>query len=66
VLLRRTRASVLRELPVRTTDIIRIEPTDEQLELHSAHEQVQKLEAEGVVEKLELLKSQSAGKPALQ
>ena len=37
VLLRRTRASVLNELPPRTTDMVRITPTAEQLELHVAH-----------------------------
>ncbi|MEE9322552.1 MAG: DEAD/DEAH box helicase [Granulosicoccus sp.] len=37
VLLRRTRASVLDQLPPRTTDIVRIAPTEEQLELHGAH-----------------------------
>ncbi|MBU0641163.1 MAG: DEAD/DEAH box helicase [Planctomycetes bacterium] len=34
ILLRRTRASVMRDLPPRTTEIVRITPTDEQLELH--------------------------------
>ena len=37
ILLRRTRSSVLTELPPRTTDIVRIPPTSEQLELHNAH-----------------------------
>lgn len=37
VLLRRTRASVMRDLPPRTTEIVRIAPTDEQLELHGAN-----------------------------
>jgi len=37
VLLRRTRASVMQDLPPRTTEILRIPPTDEQLELHNAH-----------------------------
>lgn len=40
VLLRRTRESVRLELPPRTTDIIRIPPTQEQLDLHNAHMQV--------------------------
>ena len=34
VLLRRTRASVAQQLPPRTTEIVRIPPTAEQLELH--------------------------------
>lgn len=37
VLLRRTRNSVLGELPPRTTDMLRIRPTDEQREMHLAH-----------------------------
>ncbi len=40
VLLRRTRESVMQQLPPRTTEIIRIAPTDEQMELHSAHMRV--------------------------
>ena len=40
VLLRRTRASVLGELPPRTTEVVRIAPTGEQLELHNAHKKV--------------------------
>ncbi len=40
VLLRRTRAEVLAELPPRTTEIVRIPPTEEQLELHAAHMRV--------------------------
>lgn len=37
VLLRRTRESVRLELPPRTTELVRIPPTDEQIELHSGH-----------------------------
>jgi len=37
VLLRRTRQSVLRELPPRTTEMVRIAPTAAQAELHTAH-----------------------------
>ena len=40
ILLRRTRDSVRLELPPRTTDLVRIPPTDEQLALHQAHMQV--------------------------
>ena len=40
VLLRRTRASVLGELPPRTTDVVRITPTQEQLEIHQANMQI--------------------------
>jgi superfamily II DNA or RNA helicase len=34
ILLRRTRASVMQELPERSTEVVRIAPTDEQVELH--------------------------------
>ncbi|MGD8451390.1 MAG: DEAD/DEAH box helicase [Phycisphaerae bacterium] len=37
VLLRRTRASVMRDLPPRSTEIVRIAPTGEQAELHRAN-----------------------------
>lgn len=37
ILLRRTRAAVLKELPPRSTEIIRITPTQEQEEIHGSH-----------------------------
>jgi SNF2 family DNA or RNA helicase len=40
ILLRRTRDTVKLELPPRTTEIVRIAPTDEQLALHAANMQV--------------------------
>lgn len=40
ILLRRTRDSVSLELPPRTMEILRITPTDEQLEIHRTHMQV--------------------------
>ena len=40
ILLRRTRESVLQQLPPRTTDIVRIAPTEEQIVLHRAHMRV--------------------------
>jgi hypothetical protein len=40
LLLRRTRAGVLDQLPPRSTEVVRIAPTDEQLELHGAHMRV--------------------------
>ncbi len=40
ILLRRTRQAVMSELPPRTTEIVRIAPTQEQLELHRTHMQV--------------------------
>ena len=40
ILLRRTRESVLDELPLRTTEIVRVPPTAEQYDLHNANMQV--------------------------
>lgn len=40
ILLRRTRGSVMQQLPPRTTEIVRIPPTDEQRALHAAHMQI--------------------------
>lgn len=40
ILLRRTREEVLTQLPERTTEIVRIEPTEEQLEIHTSHMRV--------------------------
>jgi superfamily II DNA or RNA helicase len=37
VLLRRTRDEVMKQLPPRVTEIVRIPPTDEQLQIHGAH-----------------------------
>ncbi len=37
IFLRRTRASVLQDLPPRTTNVVRISPTAEQKELHDGH-----------------------------
>jgi len=34
ILLRRTRGDVMKDLPPRTTEVVRVAPTDEQLELH--------------------------------
>ncbi len=39
ILLRRTRQSVMQQLPSRTTEIVRIAPTDEQLGMHGAYMQ---------------------------
>ncbi|MFH0946277.1 MAG: DEAD/DEAH box helicase [Planctomycetota bacterium] len=40
ILLRRTRNEVMKQLPPRTNEILRIPPTDEQLKLHNSHLQV--------------------------
>jgi len=37
ILLRRTRASVMRDLPPRSTEIIRVAPTEEQSVMHGSH-----------------------------
>jgi SNF2 family DNA or RNA helicase len=40
ILLRRRRKDVLQDLPPRTTEILRIPPTDEQLEVHNGQKQI--------------------------
>src|ERR1051325_6044259 len=40
ILLRRTRHSVMQQLHRRSTEIVRIPPTDEQVELHRTHMKV--------------------------
>lgn len=40
ILLRRTRDSVMKELPPRTTEVVRVPPTDEQFVLHNSHMQI--------------------------
>ncbi|MBU0986579.1 MAG: DEAD/DEAH box helicase, partial [Proteobacteria bacterium] len=40
VLLRRTRKMVLKDLPSRTTEIMRVPPTDEQVQIHNGHKRI--------------------------
>ena len=40
ILLRRTRASVMQQLPPRHNEVIRITPTEEQLQLHDGHRRI--------------------------
>ncbi|MDY6823307.1 MAG: DEAD/DEAH box helicase [Thermodesulfobacteriota bacterium] len=40
VLLRRTRSAVIKDLPPRTTTILRVPPTPEQIELHNSYQQI--------------------------
>ena len=40
VLLRRTRKEVMKQLPPRTTEIVRIAPTAQQLEVHDGHKRI--------------------------
>jgi SNF2 family DNA or RNA helicase len=61
ILLRRTRESVKLELPPRTTEIIRIPPTDEQLGLHNAHMQiVASITRKKFISEMDLLRLQKA------
>jgi hypothetical protein len=61
VLLRRTRESVRLELPPRTTELVRIPPTDEQLALHNAHKQiVATIIAKKFISEMDLLRLQKA------
>ncbi|MDA0337459.1 MAG: DEAD/DEAH box helicase [bacterium] len=61
VLLRRTRASVMQDLPPRTTQIIRITPTDEQATLHLGHMQtVSTIIRKKYISEMDLLRLQKA------
>jgi superfamily II DNA or RNA helicase len=61
ILLRRTRDSVLRQLPPRTNEIVRIPPTDEQLELHAAHMKVvSMITRKAYISEMDLLRLQKA------
>ena len=61
VLLRRTRASVIKDLPPRTTQVIRITPTDEQLEVESAHRRIiQIILQKKFISEMDLLRLQKA------
>ncbi len=61
VLLRRTRKTVMKDLPPRTTEIIRIPPTEEQLELHNSHKRVvQTIITKKYLTEMDLLRLQKA------
>lgn len=61
VLLRRTRDSVLQQLPPRTMEIVRIPPTEEQLELHRTHMQVvSSIVRKKFISEMDLLRLQKA------
>jgi hypothetical protein len=61
ILLRRTRESVLQQLPPRTSEIVRIPPTDEQLELHAAHMRtVSMITRKAYISEMDLLRLQKA------
>ncbi len=61
VLLRRTRASVLKELPPRSTEIIRITPTQEQEDIHGSHMRiVSSIVSKRFITEMDLLRLQKA------
>ena len=61
VLLRRTRTSVALELPPRATEVVRITPTDEQLQLHAAQMMaVQSIVRKPFLTEMDLLRLQKA------
>jgi superfamily II DNA or RNA helicase len=61
VLLRRTRKMVMEELPPRTSEIIRIPPTEEQLEIHNGHKTiVQTIISKKYLTEMDLLRLQKA------
>jgi superfamily II DNA or RNA helicase len=61
ILLRRTRESVLQQLPPRTNEIVRIPPTDEQLELHGMHMRtVSMITRKPYISEMDLLRLQKA------
>ena len=61
VLLRRTRSSVMRDLPPRTTEIVRIAPTAEQADLHEAHLRiVRAIVRKPYINEMDLLRLQKA------
>lgn len=61
ILLRRTRQMVMQQLPRRTTEIVRIPPTDEQLQLHGAHMKiVSAIVRKPFISEMDLLRLQKA------
>lgn len=61
ILLRRTRNQVIKELPPRTTTVIRITPTEEQLELQNGHRRIiQTILQKKYLTEMDLLRLQKA------
>jgi SNF2 family DNA or RNA helicase len=61
VMLRRTRKAVIKDLPPRTNQILRITPTDEQLELHRGHHKIiQTIIQKRYLTEMDLLRLQKA------
>ena len=61
ILLRRTRDSVLQQLPPRTNEIVRIPPTDEQVAMHASHMRtVSMITRKAYISEMDLLRLQKA------
>ncbi len=61
VLLRRTRKTVMKELPSRTTEIRKIPPTEEQLDLHQAQMKIiRRIISKRYISEMDLLRLQKA------
>ncbi|MCL2304661.1 MAG: DEAD/DEAH box helicase [Planctomycetaceae bacterium] len=61
ILLRRTKESVSLQLPERTTEIVRIAPTEEQLEIHAGHMMtVASIVGKAYISEMDLLRLQKA------
>jgi superfamily II DNA or RNA helicase len=61
VLLRRTRAMVLRQLPPRSTEILRIPPSEEQAEIHDGHKRtIVSIIGKRYITEMDLLRLQKA------
>ena len=61
VLLRRTRDLVMKELPARSTELVLVEPTEQQLDLHAGHMQmVLMITRKKYISEMDLLRLQKA------
>jgi len=61
ILLRRTRNTVMKDLPPRTTQILRIPPTDEQLKIHNGHKRIiSSIISKRYISEMDLLRLQKA------
>ncbi len=61
ILLRRTRQEILQQLPERTNSVIRIRPTEEQLEMHAGYMQtVAQITGKAYLTEMDLLRLQKA------
>jgi superfamily II DNA or RNA helicase len=61
ILLRRTRNQVMKDLPPRSTEIMRIPPTEEQLQIHNGHKRIiQTIISKRYLTEMDLLRLQKA------